>query len=77
MVGGADFFVATEKVAKVIDTTAAGDSFSAAYLLARNSGCGVVKAARVAHRMAAYVISHKGAIAPREAMPDFGDILAQ
>jgi 2-dehydro-3-deoxygluconokinase len=68
--------VPAEKVARVIDTTAAGDSFSAAYLLARNSGCGVAKAARIAHRMAAYVIGHTGAIAPREMMPFFSDILA-
>lgn len=74
--GGEIFEVAAEKVAKVIDTTAAGDSFSAAYILARNSGCSVLKAARIAHRMAAYVIVHKGAIAPIEAMPVFDDILA-
>ncbi len=35
-----------EAVEKVIDTTAAGDSFSAAYFVARNSGCNVPKAAR-------------------------------
>jgi 2-dehydro-3-deoxygluconokinase len=73
--GGEIFEVAAEKVAKVIDTTAAGDSFSAAYLLARNSGCSVTKAGRIAHRMAAYVIGHKGAIAPIAAMPVFNDIL--
>lgn len=74
--GGEIIEVAAEKVAKVIDTTAAGDSFSAAYLLARNSGCSVSKAARIAHRMAAYVIAHKGAIAPIAAMPVFDDIPA-
>ena len=72
-VGGQNFEVAVEKIAKVIDTTAAGDSFSGAYLLARNSGFTVSKAAKIAHRMAAYVIVHKGAIAPIEAMPVFSD----
>lgn len=72
---GQDFESPAEAVAKVIDTTAAGDSFSAAYFLARNSGCDVPDAARIAHRMAAYVIAHKGAIAPLEAMPVFDDIL--
>lgn len=75
--GGQNFEVAAETVSKVIDTTAAGDSFSAAYILARNSGCDVLKAARIAHRMAAYVIVHKGAIAPVSAMPVFDDILEQ
>ncbi|MFT5697459.1 MAG: 2-dehydro-3-deoxygluconokinase [Desulforhopalus sp.] len=70
-VGGQRFEVTPEKVTKVVDTTAAGDSFSGAYLLARNSGCSVEKAARIAHRMAAYVIGHKGAVAPLNAMPDF------
>ena len=68
------FEVAAEKVNRVVDTTAAGDSFSAAYMLARSAGCTVPQAAEIAHRMAAYVIAHKGAIAPLDAMPDFADI---
>jgi 2-dehydro-3-deoxygluconokinase len=63
--------IAPTKVPKVVDTTAAGDSFSGAYMVARNSGCDVEKAARIAHRMAAYVIGHKGAIAPLDVMPAF------
>ncbi|MCK5515817.1 MAG: hypothetical protein KAI39_02995, partial [Desulfobulbaceae bacterium] len=74
-VGEENFVIAAEKVTKVVDTTAAGDSFSAAYLLARNSGFSAPKAAQIAHRMAAYVIGHKGSIAPIEAMPDFVDFL--
>jgi len=73
-VGHQYFDIPPEKVTKVVDTTAAGDSFSGAYMLARNTGCTVGKAARVAHRMAAYVIGHKGAVAPLDAMPDFGDM---
>lgn len=72
--GQQHFNVPPEKVAKVIDTTAAGDSFSGAYVVARNSGCDVEKSARIAHRMAAYVVGHKGAVAPLGAMPDFGDM---
>ncbi len=57
------------KVATVVDTTAAGDSFSAGYLAARLRGEGPADAARAAHTLAAAVIQHRGAIIPREAMP--------
>jgi len=60
--------VAAETVEKVVDTTAAGDSFSAAYLVARTFGCSPGDAAALAHRTAACVVQHKGAIAPLEAM---------
>lgn len=59
---------------RVVDTTAAGDSFSAAYLLGRHLGLDVPEAVRRAHAMAACVVSHRGAIIPLEVMPDlFGD----
>jgi len=48
-----------------IDTTAAGDSFNAAYLAARLSGEAPVSAASSAHRLAGEVIRHPGAIMPR------------
>lgn len=51
------------------DTTAAGDSFNAAYLAARLAGCPPVEAARAGHRLAGVVVCHPGAIIPREAMP--------
>ena len=60
--------VEAEKVKDVIDTTAAGDSFSAVYLVARKFGCSPEDAAKMAHRAAAYVVCHKGAIAPIEKM---------
>lgn len=68
------FEVAAENVEKVVDTTAAGDSFSAAYMLARGTGCDISEAARIAHLMASYVIEHKGAIAPIDDMPDFDEM---
>jgi len=58
-----------ERVAKVVDTTAAGDSFGAAYLAVRLAGGTPSDAARAGHRLAATVIQHRGAIIPLEAMP--------
>lgn len=55
----------------IIDTTAAGDSFSAGYLASRLAGHSVAAAARYAHRLASTVIQHRGAIIPLSAMPVF------
>jgi 2-dehydro-3-deoxygluconokinase len=52
-----------------VDTTAAGDSFNAGYLAARLAGAAPTAAARSGHKLAGVVISHPGAIIPREAMP--------
>ena len=68
--------VPSEVVEKVIDTTAAGDAFSAVYLVARRFGCSPTDAAKMAHKGAAYVVQHKGAIAPIEAMPITGKDIA-
>ncbi|MEH2627741.1 2-dehydro-3-deoxygluconokinase [Bradyrhizobium sp. AZCC 1719] len=55
--------------APVVDTTAAGDSFAAAYVAARLAGADPVEAARTGHRLAGVVVCHPGAIIPRAAMP--------
>ncbi len=55
--------------ANVVDTTAAGDSFNAAYLVSRASGLAPVAAVEHGHRLASTVIGHRGAIIPDDAMP--------
>jgi 2-dehydro-3-deoxygluconokinase len=61
--------VAPEPVAEVVDTTAAGDSFGAAYMAARLSGQDPAAAARAGHKLAGTVIRYRGAIIGRELMP--------
>jgi 2-dehydro-3-deoxygluconokinase len=58
----------------VVDTTAAGDSFAAAYLAARLDGAGPVASARAGHDLAGVVVCYSGAIIPRSAMPADGSI---
>jgi 2-dehydro-3-deoxygluconokinase len=53
-----------------VDTTAAGDSFNAAYLHARSRGSDDREAALEGHRLAGLVIGHRGAIIPASAMSD-------
>lgn len=50
-----------------IDTSAAGDSFNAAYLAARLRNKSPREAAHAGHCLAGVVVQHRGAIAPREA----------
>ncbi|EGR3222715.1 sugar kinase [Vibrio parahaemolyticus] len=61
--------VAALKVDAVVDTTAAGDSFSAGYLAKRILGGDVVESALAGHKVAGTVIQHRGAIIPSQAMP--------
>jgi 2-dehydro-3-deoxygluconokinase len=60
----------TQRVERVVDTTAAGDSFAGGYLARRLSGHDAVSAATHGNRVAARVIGYPGAIIPAEAMAD-------
>ncbi len=62
--------VATEKVARVVDTTAAGDSFAGAYLAARLGGQTPEQSAAAGNQLAARVVQHRGAIIAPEHMAD-------
>ncbi|XDF37151.1 sugar kinase [Paracidovorax avenae] len=67
---GAVLEVPAVPVARVVDTTAAGDSFAGAYLAQRLAGASAEASARAGNRMAAAVIQHQGAIIPRDAMEE-------
>jgi 2-dehydro-3-deoxygluconokinase len=65
--GGERDYVPVPEVVVPLDTTAAGDSFNAAYLAARLSGEKPVDAAAAGHRLASEVVRHRGAIMARTA----------
>ena len=56
-------------VTQVVDSTAAGDSFNAAFIAAKLEGESSVHAAKRANELASMVIQHRGAIIPLEKMP--------
>ena len=68
--GGEWIEVPTPRVEQPVDTTAAGDSFNAAYLAARIRGSAPQEAALAGHRLAAAVILSPGAVIERERMPN-------
>lgn len=68
---GERYDIPAQAVTRVIDSTAAGDSFSAAYLAMRLRGRGPAEAAEAGHRLASVVIQHPGALIPDSAMPTF------
>ncbi len=61
--------VPTQTQPAVVDTTAAGDAFNAAYLAARIRGLNPIEAAHQGHTLAGKVIEHRGAIMPVQHMP--------
>ncbi|KHT44050.1 sugar kinase [Vibrio sinaloensis] len=61
--------VAPQEVEQIIDTTAAGDSFSAGYLAKRILGGTSTEAAEAGHAVAGTVIQHRGAIIANKLMP--------
>ncbi|MET7245454.1 sugar kinase [Methylobacterium sp. EM32] len=69
LAGTGDVTVPAPPVDSVVDTTAAGDSFAAAYMAARLAGKPPAEAASHGHRLAGTVIGHHGAVIPRAAMP--------
>jgi len=62
--------VPADNQARAMDTTAAGDSFNAAYLHCRLRGGKMLTAAQAGHRLAARVIQFPGAVIPLDAMPN-------
>ncbi len=65
---GGEVILQAAPVARIVDTTAAGDSFAAAYLAARLRGADPHDAARAGHDLAGLVVGHAGAIVPRDVM---------
>jgi 2-dehydro-3-deoxygluconokinase len=63
--GGRQEHVPAVENVEPVDTTAAGDSFNAAYIAARLQGENPAAAASAGHRLAAEKVRHRGAIMPR------------
>ncbi|MFV0576708.1 MAG: sugar kinase [Vibrio sp.] len=61
--------VPAQKVTNVIDTTAAGDSFSAGYLAKRLTGGSAEDSAKMGHKLAGTVICFRGAVIPANETP--------
>lgn len=61
--------LAPTPVKNVIDTTAAGDSFSAGYLSQRLQGKSILDSIAGGHKLAGTVIQHKGAVIDKQFMP--------
>ena len=64
------------RTVKAVDTTAAGDSFNAAYIAARLSGLGIAEAVRAGQSLAQAVVGHHGAIVPADKTPSLAALVA-
>ncbi len=64
LVNGDLFNVKPEPMNTVIDTTGAGDSFNAGYLVGRMAKLDTIAATRLGHRVAGLVVGHHGALVP-------------
>ncbi len=64
-----DYVVPSLVVDKVVDSTAAGDSFNAGFLAAYIQNHSLADSCQAGHKLASTVIQHKGAIIPAVAMP--------
>jgi 2-dehydro-3-deoxygluconokinase len=62
-------FVAPTPIHNVVDTTAAGDSFSAGYIAKRLGGGSAFDSATMGHRVAGTVIQYQGAVIPKQFTP--------
>ena len=62
---GSEEHITTEMIATPVDTTAAGDSFNAAYVATRLNGGTTHEAVTTANQLAGIVVSHRGAIVPK------------
>src|SRR5256886_3739490 len=65
--GGRNEFIPVPEVVVPVDSTAAGGSFNATHITAAMSGKGPAQPGAAAHRLAAQVIRHRGALMPRAA----------
>lgn len=70
LVDGKMFEVAPHPVTSLIDTTGAGDSFNAGYLVGRMANKGPEAAASLGHQVAGRVICHRGALVPMAVFSD-------
>ncbi|MGL6312850.1 sugar kinase [Vibrio sp. WXL103] len=65
---GVQLLVPTTPVEQVVDTTSAGDSFNAGFLVGWLTGQSPAVCSQQGHALAGTVIQHKGAIIPHDAM---------
>ena len=64
------------KIDAVIDTTAAGDSFNAAYLAAWAKGMPMIACCQWGNNLAAQVIQHRGAVIPLQCTQYLTDLMS-